>query len=86
LHLWNLELFLGGCTMSGHFLIEKAYVYPKRTPLKDLKDCEYDFEYGAWFWNFGGCKSVLVKSSNPDKPMPVTKKKDFETGEDQKSE
>lgn len=72
--------------MSEHLLLDKAYVYPKRASISDPTDCEYDALFGAWFWHSDNDKAVLVKSENPDRPIPTTKKHDIETGEDAKGE
>jgi len=72
--------------MKNHLLLNKAYVYPKRVAINDPDDCEYDTIFGAWFWRINNNKITLVKSPNPDRPVPTTKKHDIETGEDLKGE
>ena len=69
-----------------HFLLKKAYIYPKRILISALENCEYDSKYGAWFWQYRNQKLILVKSSNPERPKLQTKKFDIETGEDLKGE
>jgi len=71
---------------GNHFILKKAFIYPKRTPVRNPEDCEYLSKFGAWFRNFEGRKIVLMRSSDPDKPEPRTKKADIETGEDLKGE
>ena len=71
---------------KNHFLLQKAFVYPKGFTVRDPKNCEYHFKFGAWFRYFGGRKLVLMKSSIPNRPDPRTKKADIETGEDLKGE
>ncbi len=71
---------------ENHFLLTKAYIYPKEISISDPKDCEYCLRVGVWFWRFNNLNLVLVKSSNPRRPDPHTKKHDIETGEDLKGE
>jgi len=65
-----------------HLLVQKAFTYEPRRQTKDPEGCEYDVKLGAWLW--GHQKEFLVKSNNPYRPRPTTKKQDMETGEDQK--
>lgn len=71
---------------NNHFILKKAFIYPKRVSASNPEGCEYLFKFGAWFRNLKGRKIVLMKSSSPDKPEPRTKKADIETGEDLKGE
>ena len=77
----------GGIMMgSSHYLITKAHIYPQNSELSDPSDCRYELEFGAWFWCHDNNNTILVKSSNPQRPRPQTKKYDIETGEDLKGE
>jgi hypothetical protein len=67
---------------DNHLLAQRVFIYDRKTQIEDPKDCEYDDKLGAWLWGEG--KEFLVKSSNPGRPRPATKKKDIETGEDLK--
>lgn len=71
---------------KNHFLLQRAFVYPKGFTAKEPKNCKYHSKFGAWFRYFGGRQLVLMKSSFPDMPDPRTKKADIETGEDLKGE
>ncbi len=68
----------------NHLLIEKAFIYEKNIEAQDPEDSEYDVRLGAWLSKPEG--DFLVKSDNPSRQFPRTKKKDQETGEDQKGE
>lgn len=70
--------------MTNHFLVKKAFVYRKKRQLKDPENCKYDNILGLWLW--GTDQQCLVKSNNPQRPRPGTKKEDIETGEDLKGE
>lgn len=73
--------------MGGkHFLLKKAFIFPKRTLKSAPEGCEYLSKFGAWFKDFAGRKSVLMKSLIPGIAGPRTKKADIETGEDLKGE
>ena len=63
-----------------HLLLENAKSY--RVSDQDLApaNCDYNLSQGAWVFRDDG--SLLVE--NPERPRPVTKKFDIETGEDQK--
>ena len=63
-----------------HLLLAIAKSY--RVPDQELapENCEYSLSQGAWVLQDGG--SLLIE--NPERPRPVTKKFDIETGEDQK--
>ena len=63
-----------------HVLLETAKSYS--VPERDLTpaNCDYSLSQGAWVLRDDG--SLLVE--NPERPRPVTKKFDIETGEDQK--
>jgi hypothetical protein len=69
--------------MSEHILLQKVSTY-NRKKLKDPEGCEYDELIGGWIVN--ETNEYLVKSSDPKKPKPGTKKEDIETGEDLKGE
>jgi len=66
-----------------HILLKYATTYdiPRNISLAP-ENCHYDRKIGAWVVSESG---VLLVNS-PDKPKPVTKKADIETGEDQKGE
>ena len=63
-----------------HLLLAMAKSYP--VPSADLapQNCEYDLIEGAWVLQDAG--SLLVETA--ERPTPITKKADLETGEDQK--
>lgn len=65
-----------------HLLLTLAQTYP--VPTGDLapEGCRYDLSQGAWVLNDLG--SLLIYS--PNRPRPMTKKRDIETGEDHKAE
>ncbi len=65
---------------SDHLLLSLAQSY--QLPTEDLapRNCEYSLTEGVWRLQDGG--SLLVET--PGRPTPVTKKRDIETGEDQK--
>lgn len=69
---------------SNHPLLKRAFVYPGGTKVPDLTGCWYDPRLGVWLTIEGDKTVPLVKSNNPEKPRPVTKKADRETGEDLK--
>lgn len=66
-----------------HILLKYASTYeiPREANLTP-KGFRYDFDVGAWISPV--TKELLV--STPEGPKPITKKKDIETGEDQKGE
>lgn len=68
----------------NHLLIEKAFIYENLREAEDPQGSVYDEELGAWLTMPEG--DFLVKSNNPSRQFPRTKKKDQETGEDQKGE
>lgn len=68
----------------NHLLINKAFTYKNRLQLTDPENCEYDEILGLWLW--GNNREPLVKSNNPKRPRPSSKKGDIETGEDLKGE
>ena len=70
------------CNGAEHLLLSMSKSY--QIPTIDLapQDCEYNLTEGAWVLQDTG----LLLVETPDPPMPVTKKQDIETGEDQKSE
>jgi hypothetical protein len=74
--------------MSGerHFLLKRVKYFPERITISAPQDCEYDNQYGAWLLKPICQNSVLVKTPDPDRPKPQTKKFDVETGEDLKGE
>ena len=65
-----------------HLLLTMAKTYPVSTGDLAPQECQYDLFQGAWVLN--GIGSWLIES--PNRPRPMTKKKDIETGEDQKAE
>jgi len=65
-----------------HLLIERAFVYESNRESEEPTDSYYDGVLGAWVSKSEA--GFLVKSSNPDRHFPRTKKQDQETGEDQK--
>ena len=65
-----------------HILIERAHAYTPSTQDCSPSGCHYDISTGAWITDNTG--ELLVDSKN--RPRPVTKKSDFETGEDQKGQ
>jgi hypothetical protein len=67
-----------------HFLITKAEVIPPRGVPVLSPDWEYDIMIGAWVRKGTDRLELLVRS--PERPRPVTKKADQETGEDLKGE
>lgn len=68
--------------MKDHLLLDKAYIYP-RTRLQTVPDgCHYDDDKGYWVDNGTGKPFVTL-----DKHQALTsKKRDVETGEDEKGE
>lgn len=68
---------------SEHFLIGKAIKF-MRTSIEDPTNAVYDRKAG--FWLCGPKGEVLVKSENHDCVRVGSKKKDIETGEDEKGE
>jgi len=62
--------------------VEKAFVYSSKKDLEDPVGCRYDNSLGAWILT--DSNEFLVKSNDPDRPRPTTKKHDLETGEDLK--
>ena len=73
---------IGNNTPNEHLLLAMAKTYPVRAEDLTPQGCQYDLFQGAWIIN--GLGSLLIESSN--RPRPMTKKKDIETGEDQKGE
>ena len=63
-----------------HLLLETARSYLVSDEDLAPENCEYSLSQGAWVLQ--GVGSLLVE--NPERPRPVTKKYDIETGEDQK--
>ena len=63
-----------------HLLLATAKSY--RIPDQELapENCEYSLSQGAWVLQADG--SLLIE--NPERPRPISKKFDIETGEDQK--
>ena len=68
--------------MKTHLLVDRAFVYDVPKKPEDPEGCQYDNRLGAWLLQNGG--GFLVKSNDPDRPRPETKKMDQETGEDLK--
>lgn len=69
---------------AKNLLVSKAKLFSYREPLEDIEGCHYDKIVGAWIIN--ATNEFLVKSQDPEKPRPGTKKEDIETGEDRKGE
>ena len=67
-----------------HLLIGRAVMSPSVTEPPRLEGCRYDFLKGMWMIEEGQDEVILVRSGDPKKPTPMTKKADRETGEDQK--
>jgi hypothetical protein len=67
---------------KNHLLVEKAFTYDAKSTTDDPVDSKYDDRLGAWL--LGSQREFLVKSNDPERPRPRTKKQDQETGEDQK--
>lgn len=63
-----------------HLLLDMASTYPVRSVDLTPQACRYDLFLGAWVLE--DCGSLLAES--PERPKPMTKKFDIETGEDQK--
>lgn len=68
--------------LRTHLLLTLATTLPVRDIDLSPQGCQYDLFQGVWIVNDTG--ELLVDS--PDRPYPMTKKKDIETGEDQKGE
>ena len=71
-----------GAAFSKHLLLRMAKTYPVSNEDLAPQECQYDLFQGAWVLN--GLGSLLIESTN--RPSPMSKKKDIETGEDQKAE
>lgn len=69
--------------MKNHILVDKTSSYEKKQ-LSDPDGYSYDKRKGAWVSR--QTKEFLVKSKDPRRPRPSTKKEDVETGEDLKGE
>jgi hypothetical protein len=68
--------------VENHLLLDKAYIYPKtRSPLIP-EECHYDPTKGFWVHNITGQPFVTLN----DHQALMSKKKDVETGEDEKGE
>ena len=67
---------------SAHLLLTMAKTYPAFTGDLAPQGYHYDLFRGAWILNGSG--SLLIDS--PNRPRSMTKKRDIETGEDQKAE
>ena len=65
-----------------HLLLATAKSYRVSDQELAPENCEYNLSQGAWVLRDDG--SLLVE--NPQRPRPVTKKFDIETGEDQKGD
>lgn len=70
--------------MKEHILLEKAHTYDNVRKSLKPEGCTYQSQEGYWTLNSNG--QVMMKSDDPKKPKPATKKWDVETGEDQKGE
>ena len=69
-------------TTREHLLLAMAKTYPAFTGDLSPQGYEYDLFNGVWI--LSGSGSLLIES--PNRPRTMTKKKDIETGEDQKAE
>ncbi len=69
-------------TSPEHLLLAMAKTYPAFTGDLSPQGYQYDLFSGVWILNGSG--SLLIES--PNRPRTMTKKKDIETGEDQKGE
>lgn len=65
-----------------HLLLAMAKTFPVYAGDLAPQGCHYDLFQGVWI--IDGTDSLLVES--PNRPRPMTKKRDIETGEDQKGE
>ena len=71
----------------NHILLEKAYVYPQPISClikesEDVKNAEYHSISGFWVMK----NSKMPAIEEPTFSKPRSKKRDIETGEDQKGE
>ena len=69
-------------TSPEHLLLAMAKTYPAFTG--DLSPHGYHYDLFSGMWILNGSESLLIES--PNRPRTMTKKKDIETGEDQKAE
>ena len=69
-------------TSPEHLLLAMAKTYPAFTG--DLSPQGYQYDLFSGVWILDGSGSLLIES--PNRPRTMTKKKDIETGEDQKRE
>ena len=69
-------------TLPKHLLLTLAKTYPAFAGDLAPQGCQYDVFQGAWVLD--GLGSLFVES--PNRPRPMSKKRDIETGEDQKGE
>ena len=67
---------------QAHLLLTMATSWPVDEIDLAPQGCHYDLFLGAWIVDDTG--ALLVDS--PDRPHPMSKKRDIETGEDQKGE
>jgi hypothetical protein len=65
-----------------HILLERAHSYKPSKQEDTPQGCHYDLITGAWI--IDGTTDLLVNSK--ERPRPVSKKNDIETGEDQKGQ
>jgi hypothetical protein len=65
-----------------HILLERAHSYRPASQERNPPGCHYEFVTGAWVIDRTG--ELLIDSKG--RPHPVSKKNDFETGEDQKGQ
>ena len=68
--------------MKKHILLEKAFRYPVPIVEPIPQNCTFQEKQGYWTTNSTG--EIMMLSNDPG--LPVTKKCDRETGEDQKGE
>jgi hypothetical protein len=68
--------------VRNHLLLDKAYVYPTTRLPTTPADCHYDYERGYWVNN----ETLQPFVAMDDHQALMTKKKDVETGEDEKGE
>jgi GH18 family chitinase len=68
--------------MESHLFLDKAYVYPKERGPLTPDEYHYDFAKGFWIHNKTGKPFI----TSDDHQSLMSKKKDIETGEDEKGE
>jgi hypothetical protein len=69
-------------SVKNHLLLDKAYIYPATRLPTVPADCHYDYDKGYWVHNGTGKPFVTLD----DHQALMSKKRDVETGEDEKGE